>query len=153
MSRCRSKPTPKHNSSTLLALATCTPPMLRVWLRRVRRLKIPAGHVILPEIISKEPLGPAVRHGDNEWGDIVRWSLNAMIAAEELDVTSANVEEKAASDIPEVQRLLGTAGELGAMLGLEAGGPKRSSRRLATMANRLPTQRRRGHPRSRLHVV
>ncbi|MEC8630319.1 MAG: amino acid ABC transporter substrate-binding protein [Pseudomonadota bacterium] len=84
----------------------------------------PAGHVILPEIISKEPLGPAVRHGDNEWGDIVRWSLNAMIAAEELDVTSANVEEKAASDIPEVQRLLGTAGELGAMLGLEAGWAK-----------------------------
>ena len=84
----------------------------------------PAGHVILPEIISKEPLGPAVRHGDNEWGDIVRWSLNAMIAAEELDVTSANVEEKAASDIPEVQRLLGTAGELGAMLSLEAGWAK-----------------------------
>lgn len=82
----------------------------------------PADHLILPEIISKEPLGPLVRHGDNEWGDIVRWTLNAMIAAEELGVTSANVAELAAgaTDNPEINRLLGTEGELGAMLGLEA---------------------------------
>ncbi|MBM1222066.1 amino acid ABC transporter substrate-binding protein [Ponticoccus sp. SC2-23] len=82
----------------------------------------PGDHVILPEIISKEPLGPLVRHGDNEWGDIVRWTLNAMIAAEELGVTSANVSElaAAATDNPEINRLLGTEGELGAMLGLEA---------------------------------
>ena len=58
----------------------------------------PGDHVILPEIISKEPLGPLVRHGDNEWGDIVRWTLNALIAAEELGVTSANVGELAATD-------------------------------------------------------
>jgi general L-amino acid transport system substrate-binding protein len=55
----------------------------------------PGDHVILPEIISKEPLGPLVRHGDNEWGDIVRWTLNALIAAEEYGVTSANVDELA----------------------------------------------------------
>jgi len=81
----------------------------------------PAAHVVLPEIISKEPLGPLVRHGDHEWGDIVRWSLNAMIAAEELGVTSANVMELAAApgDNPEVNRLLGTEGGLGAMMGLE----------------------------------
>ncbi|MEL6839110.1 MAG: amino acid ABC transporter substrate-binding protein [Pseudomonadota bacterium] len=81
----------------------------------------PADHVLLPEIVSKEPLGPLVRHGDNDWGDIVRWTLNALITAEELGVTSANVADLAAAptDNPEVNRLLGTEGELGAMLGLE----------------------------------
>ena len=57
----------------------------------------PAGHVVLPEIISKEPLGPLVRHGDDQWGDIVRWTLNALITAEELGVTSANVAEHASA--------------------------------------------------------
>jgi len=82
----------------------------------------PAAHVLLPEIISKEPLGPLVRHGDNDWGDVVRWTLNALIAAEELGVTSANISEMAgaAGDNPEVNRLLGTEGNLGEMLGLEA---------------------------------
>jgi len=81
----------------------------------------PGDHVILPEIISKEPLGPLVRHGDHEWGDIVRWTLNALVASEELGVTSANVEElSAGTNNPEINRLLGTEGELGAMLGLEA---------------------------------
>lgn len=81
-----------------------------------------SAHVILPEIISKEPLGPVVRHGDNGWGDIVRWTLNAMIAAEEVGVTSANVAELAAGsgDNPEINRMLGTEGSLGEMLGLDA---------------------------------
>ena len=81
----------------------------------------PGDHVILPEIISKEPLGPLVRHGDNEWADIVRWTLNALIAAEEYGVTSANVNELASAPgtNPEVNRLLGTEGELGGMIGLE----------------------------------
>ena len=81
----------------------------------------PSEHVILPEIISKEPLGPLVRHGDNEWGDIVRWTLNALVAAEEYGVTSENAAEmaSAAGDNPEINRLLGTEGELGAMIGLE----------------------------------
>ena len=82
----------------------------------------PGDHVVLPEIISKEPLGPLVRHGDNEWGDIVRWTLNALIAAEEYGVTSANVADMASApgDSPEINRLLGTEGTLGEMLGLEA---------------------------------
>jgi general L-amino acid transport system substrate-binding protein len=81
----------------------------------------PSGHVILPEIISKEPLGPLVRHGDHEWGDVVRWSLMALIAAEELGITSANISEMAAgTDNPEINRLLGSEGTLGEMLGLEA---------------------------------
>ncbi len=82
----------------------------------------PGDHVLLPEIVSKEPLGPLVRHGDNEWGDIARWTLNALITAEELGVTSANIGElsAAATNNPEINRLLGTEGELGAMLGLDA---------------------------------
>jgi len=81
----------------------------------------PTAHVILPEIISKEPLGPLVRQGDEDWGDIVRWTLNALIAAEELGITSANVGELAAgpTDNPEINRMLGTEGELGAMLNLD----------------------------------
>ena len=79
----------------------------------------PGDHVILPEIISKEPLGPLVRHGDHEWGDVVRWVLNALIIAEELGVTSANLAEMAkGTNNPEINRLLGTEGEYGAMLGL-----------------------------------
>ncbi len=95
----------------------------------------PADHVLLPEIISKEPLGPLVRHGDNEWGDVVRWSLNALIAAEELGITSANVDSMAAgTNNPEINRILGTEGELGAMLGLDKHWAHASSNLLATMA-------------------
>ena len=87
----------------------------------------PDEHVLLPEIISKEPLGPLVRHGDNEWGDIVRWTLNALITAEELGVTSVNLEELAGgSDNPEINRLLGTEGDLGGMLGLDKDWAKRA---------------------------
>jgi general L-amino acid transport system substrate-binding protein len=80
----------------------------------------PGDHVILPEIISKEPLGPLVRHGDDEWGDVVRWTLNALLIAEELGVNSGNVEKLASAptDSPEINRLLGTEGEYGAMMGL-----------------------------------
>ncbi|MCG8695424.1 MAG: amino acid ABC transporter substrate-binding protein [Minwuiales bacterium] len=79
----------------------------------------PDDHVVLPEVISKEPLGPLVRHGDHQWGDVVRWSLNVMIIAEEKGLTSANVDEKKAStNDPEVKRLLGIEGEYGARLGL-----------------------------------
>jgi general L-amino acid transport system substrate-binding protein len=79
----------------------------------------PGEHVVLPEIISKEPLGPLVRHGDNGWADVVRWTLNALISAEELGVTSANMAEMASgTNNPEINRLLGTEGTLGEMLGL-----------------------------------
>lgn len=82
----------------------------------------PADHVLLPEIISKEPLGPLVRHGDSEWADIVRWTLNALVSAEELGVSSSNLAEMSAAptENPEINRLLGTEGELGAMMGLDA---------------------------------
>jgi general L-amino acid transport system substrate-binding protein len=87
----------------------------------------PADHALLPEIISKEPLGPLVRHGDNEWGDLVRWTLNALITAEELGVTSVNAEEMTTgSSNPEVKRLLGSEGTLGEMLGLDADWSKRA---------------------------
>ncbi len=78
-------------------------------------------HVILPEIISKEPLGPLVRHGDDQWADIVRWTLNALITAEELGITSANVGEigSGPTNNPEVNRLMGTEGDLGGMIGLD----------------------------------
>ncbi|MFT4715069.1 MAG: general L-amino acid transport system substrate-binding protein [Paracoccaceae bacterium] len=85
----------------------------------------PDAHTLLPEIISKEPLGPLVRHGDDQWGDIVRWTLNALITAEELGVTSANLAEMSnGTNNPEINRLLGTEGTLGAMLGLDAGWAK-----------------------------
>ena len=79
-------------------------------------------HVIMPEVVSKEPLSPVVRHGDNAWGDIVRWTLYALIAAEENGVTSANVREMASAttDNPEINRMLGTEGELGQKLGLSS---------------------------------
>ena len=82
----------------------------------------PNDHTLLPEIISKEPLGPLVRHGDSEWGDIARWTLNALVSAEELGVTSSNIAELAAAptNTPEVNRLLGTEGQLGSMIGLDA---------------------------------
>ena len=93
----------------------------------------PGDHVVLPEIISKEPLGPLVRHGDNEWGDIVRWTLNALVAAEEYGITSANIEELSAGTDnpeinrnPEVNRILGIEGDLGGMLGLDSDWAKRA---------------------------
>lgn len=84
------------------------------------RLKLAntADHVVLPEIISKEPLGPVVRHGDDQWFDIVKWVLFAMLNAEELGVTTKNVDEMLKSNNPEVKRLLGTEGNFGEQLGL-----------------------------------
>ncbi len=79
----------------------------------------PDDHIILPEIISKEPLGPGVRHGDNQWADIIRWTHYALLNAEELGVTQANVEDKMKTDErPDAKRLLGTEGNYGEMLGL-----------------------------------
>ena len=82
-------------------------------------LNDPSAHVILSDIISKEPLGPAVREGDDRWADVVRWVLNVMINAEEYGVTSSNVDSLArGTDNPEINRMLGSEGDLGAMLGL-----------------------------------
>ncbi|MEE8145576.1 MAG: amino acid ABC transporter substrate-binding protein [Kiloniellales bacterium] len=83
------------------------------------KLSDPDAHVILPEIISKEPLGPVVSHGDDRWLDVVKWTLYAMIEAEELGVTSVNVDQmRDTSSNPAVKRLLGTEGDTGKSLGL-----------------------------------
>lgn len=82
------------------------------------RLANANDHIILPEIISKEPLGPAVRHGDEQWFDIVKWVLFAMINAEELNITSKNVDEAVKSNNPEIKRFVGTEGNYGEQLGL-----------------------------------
>lgn len=82
------------------------------------KLQMPDEHMILPEIISKEPLGPSVRQGDAQWADIVRWTHNAMLTAEELGVTQSNVEEMLESPNPEIRRLLGLEGAFGEGLGV-----------------------------------
>lgn len=85
------------------------------------RIETPADHVLLPENISREPLGPMIREGDDRWFLTVRWTLNALIAAEELGVTSANAEQQRATGPGEARRLLGSEGSLGKLLGLDPG--------------------------------
>jgi general L-amino acid transport system substrate-binding protein len=84
------------------------------------RLKLAKAddHVVLPEIISKEPLGPFVRQGDDQWFDVVKWVHFAMIDAEELNVKRTNIEEQMRSDNPEIKRMVGTEGNFGEQLGL-----------------------------------
>ncbi|MBX9907793.1 MAG: amino acid ABC transporter substrate-binding protein [Beijerinckiaceae bacterium] len=82
------------------------------------KLAVPADHIVLPDIISKEPLGPVVRHGDDNWFDVVKWTHNAMLNAEELGVTKANLDEMLKSENPEIKRLLGTEGKFGEAIGL-----------------------------------
>ena len=79
----------------------------------------PDDHIVLPETISKEPLGPVVRQGDAVWEDIVRWSLNVMIEAEEYGINSANADMMKTSDNPQIKRLVGSEGEMGAAFGLD----------------------------------
>ncbi|MGB0127822.1 MAG: amino acid ABC transporter substrate-binding protein [Rhodocyclaceae bacterium] len=86
---------------------------------RDKEVKTPDDYVILPELISKEPLGPVVRRGDDEWFAIVKWVLNALIEAEELGVTQANAERMRSGSDPAVQRLLGGGEDLGRLLGLD----------------------------------
>ncbi len=86
---------------------------------RISRLENPDNYVVLPEIISKEPLGPFVRQGDDAWLNVVKWTLHAMVAAEELGVTSANVDEMRKSASPDVRRLLGVTEGAGKNMGLE----------------------------------
>ena len=83
------------------------------------KMSNPDEHIVLPETISKEPLGPVVRQGDAVWEDIVRWSLNTMIEAEEYGVTSSNADMMKNSDNPQIKRLVGAEGEMGAAFGLD----------------------------------
>jgi len=82
------------------------------------QLADPDSHTILEETMSKEPLGPLVRHGDDNWFDIVKWTVNCTFQAEELGVTSANVDEMLGSDDPQVLNMLGVEGDLGQAMGL-----------------------------------
>jgi general L-amino acid transport system substrate-binding protein len=82
------------------------------------RLANATDHLVLPEIISKEPLGPAVRHGDDQWFDVAKWTLYALINAEELNITQKNVDEMVKSTNPDVKRFVGTEGNYGEQLGL-----------------------------------
>ena len=86
---------------------------------RGSRAPNPADHVILPEVISKEPLGPLVRHGDDRWFDVVKWTLFAMIEAEELGLSSKTIDQALQSKDPSVQRFVGATGDLGKMMGLD----------------------------------
>jgi general L-amino acid transport system substrate-binding protein len=79
----------------------------------------PDDYIILPEIISKEPLGPVVRHGDNQFADIVRWALFAQLEAEEYGITSKNVDEMLKSDNPSIKRILGVTPGMGKALGVD----------------------------------
>ena len=78
----------------------------------------PDEHAVLPDVISKEPLGPAVRQGDDQWFNLVKWTHYAMINAEEMGVTQANVDDRVKSTAPDVRRLLGVEGDFGKGLGL-----------------------------------
>jgi general L-amino acid transport system substrate-binding protein len=82
------------------------------------KLSAPDSHIILPEVISKEPLGPAVRQGDDQWFNLVKWTLYALINAEELAVKSATVDDAMKSQSPDIRRLVGSDGEFGEQLGL-----------------------------------
>src|SRR3954470_1283212 len=79
----------------------------------------PADYTVLPQTISEEPLGPFTRNGDEVWSDIIAWLHYALIEAEELGVTAGNADEMAKSNAPSIQRLLGSAGDLGSRLGLD----------------------------------
>ncbi|MTH94998.1 amino acid ABC transporter substrate-binding protein [Roseibium sp. RKSG952] len=85
------------------------------------KLTVPGDHIILPETISKEPLGPAVRQGDDQWFNIAKWTLFALLNAEELGITQANADEMTVSDNPSVKRFLGVEGAYGEGLGLDTG--------------------------------
>ena len=86
---------------------------------RAANAPTPDDYIILPEIISKEPLGPVVRHGDNQFADIVRWALYAMIEAEEYGITSKNVDEMLKSENPSIKRILGVTPGMGKALGVD----------------------------------
>jgi general L-amino acid transport system substrate-binding protein len=86
---------------------------------RITATSNPEDHIILPERISKEPLGPMVRHGDDQWFDLVKWTLAAMIEAEELGVSQKNVDEMVNSPNPSIQRMLGVQAGFGKALGLD----------------------------------
>ena len=91
----------------------------RLYATRIANAPNPDDYMVLPEVISKEPLGPVVRHGDNQFEDIVRWTQFAMIEAEEAGITSKNVDEMLKSDNPSIKRILGVTPGMGKALGVD----------------------------------
>ncbi len=91
----------------------------RLYATRVANAPNPDDYIVLPEIISKEPLGPVVRHGDNQFADIVRWAFYAMVEAEEYGISSKNVDEMLKSDNPSIKRILGVTPGMGKALGVD----------------------------------
>ena len=91
----------------------------RLYATRVANAPNPDDYIVLPEIISKEPLGPVVRHGDNQFADIVRWAQYAMLEAEEYGITSKNVDEMLKSENPSIKRILGVTPGMGKALGVD----------------------------------
>jgi general L-amino acid transport system substrate-binding protein len=116
----------------------------------------PDDHVILPDIISKEPLGPAVRQGDEQWADIVKWTVFALINAEELGVSSATIEQATTSAKPEVKRLVGTDGNFGEQMGLTKDWAARIVRQVGNYGEvferNVGTESRLGIPRGLNHL-
>jgi general L-amino acid transport system substrate-binding protein len=86
---------------------------------RVSRAPVPDDQLILPEVISKEPLAPAVRHGDDQWFDIVKWAVYALIETEEKGITQKNVDDMLKSEDPNIKRILGVTPGMGKALGLD----------------------------------
>jgi general L-amino acid transport system substrate-binding protein len=91
----------------------------RLYATRIANAPNPYDYIVLPEVISKEPLGPVVRHGDNQFADIVRWTQYAMLEAEEYGITSKNVDEMLKSDNPAIKRILGVTPGMGKALGVD----------------------------------
>ncbi|MTI46073.1 general L-amino acid-binding protein [Roseibium hamelinense] len=115
------------------------------------RLKLtnPGDHIILPEVISKEPLGPAVRQGDDQWFNIAKWTLNALINAEELGITRDNADNLTSSEDPAVRRLLGVEGSYGDALGLD---PEWVLRAIKSVGNYGEIYRRHVGPQTPLDI-
>src|SRR5260370_1442284 len=111
----------RRRFSAMPATLASSPRMVRSGCRGCKRARLMSdadNQIVLPDIISKEPLGPAVRQGDDQWYLIVKWTLNALIEAEEQGVTQANVDEKLKSETPNTKRLLGTTGDFGKFIAL-----------------------------------
>jgi general L-amino acid transport system substrate-binding protein len=115
------------------------------------KLAVPDSHIILPEVISKEPLGPAVRQGDDQWFNLVKWTLYALVNAEELGLKAADIDEALKSSDPNIRRLVGTEGEFGQQLGLASDWATRAIRASGNYGEiyerNVGTQSRLGIPR------
>ena len=115
--RLRRRPTRRSRITTLVSARCLTSDLSQLYALRLR-LSNPREHVILPDVISKEPLGPVVRDSDLQWISVVKWTYFALVNAEELGVSSKTINQALKSQKPEVMRLVGTSGDFGEQIGL-----------------------------------